>query len=575
MKKMKKILAMALAMAMVLGMSVTTFAADKVPDENDAKAVTISHVEEGATYRAYQIIDAAYGLDGKNFTHYVWAPGTDQAGKKVVFSETGESAVVEGLTDDLITQLAADPTGLTEKADYTPDTPLEVGTWMILVTPPAADTTKIYNPMIASVFYSVNGSGNMNDVESGTIDADRDWELVETGAFAKSSTITLDKELDNRDTDTEVSVGDTVSFTITTNIPSYDANYYEDPTFVIKDEIVNGLAYVKADPGDTTPTAPVVTVGGETVTAGDDTYKVTWTPTQAGKPSFQITFAPAYLTGLASAEVNERAVTVKYSATVTDDAVKQVGENKASLDYSRTPTETDTKEDKEYVFTFALHGELFKVDDADAKLPDAVFTLYEEDTDGDDEIVWAENDTKQVSAVGDPYTTTADGEIRFKGLDGDKTYYLKETAAPTGYTINDTVYKIEFVFDKPDDYKGEEITYTVKVTSNETPNPANESYTVKYGNKVDDEYGNGIATGNAINIQNTKLSSLPSTGGIGTTIFTIGGCAVMIIAAGLYFANRRKTAKERMGQYLQKTELLRNRVCSAEAPGRDGPSRCL
>ena len=57
------------------------------------------------------------------------------------------------------------------------------------------------------------------------------------------------------------------------------------------------------------PTAPVVTVGGKTVTAGDNTYKVTWTP-QDGKPSFQITFAPAYLTGLASAEVNERAVTV-------------------------------------------------------------------------------------------------------------------------------------------------------------------------------------------------------------------------------------------------------------------------
>lgn len=286
-----------------------------------------------------------------------------------------------------------------------------------------------------------------------------------------------------------------------------------------------------------------MTVGGETVTAGDDTYKVTWTPTQAGKPSFQITFAPAYLTGLAGAEAAERAVTVKYSATVTDDAVKQVGENKASLDYSRTPTDTDSKEDKEYVFTFALHGELFKVDDADAKLPDAVFTLYVANEAGSENIKWTADESVTVSAVGDPYTTLNDGEIKFKGLDGDKTYYLKETAAPTGYTINDTVYKIEFVFDKPDDYKGEEITYTVKVTSNETPNPANESYTVKYGNKVDDEYGNGIATGNAINIQNTRLSSLPSTGGIGTTIFTIGGCAIMIIAAGLYFASRRKTAK--------------------------------
>ena len=44
-------------------------------------------------------------------------------------------------------------------------------------------------------------------------------------------------------------------------------------------------------------------------------------------------------------------------------------------------------------------------------------------------------------------------------------------------------------------------------------------------------------------IKNTKLASLPSTGGIGTTIFTVGGCAIMIIAAGLYFATRRKSAK--------------------------------
>ena len=44
-------------------------------------------------------------------------------------------------------------------------------------------------------------------------------------------------------------------------------------------------------------------------------------------------------------------------------------------------------------------------------------------------------------------------------------------------------------------------------------------------------------------IKNTKLSSLPSTGGIGTTIFTIGGCLIMIVAAGLFFATRKKSAK--------------------------------
>ena len=44
-------------------------------------------------------------------------------------------------------------------------------------------------------------------------------------------------------------------------------------------------------------------------------------------------------------------------------------------------------------------------------------------------------------------------------------------------------------------------------------------------------------------LANTKLSSLPSTGGIGTTIFTIGGCVIMIAAAGLFFASRRKESK--------------------------------
>ena len=44
-------------------------------------------------------------------------------------------------------------------------------------------------------------------------------------------------------------------------------------------------------------------------------------------------------------------------------------------------------------------------------------------------------------------------------------------------------------------------------------------------------------------LKDTKLSALPSTGGIGTTIFTIGGCVVMIAAAGLFFATRKKSAK--------------------------------
>jgi LPXTG-motif cell wall-anchored protein len=42
----------------------------------------------------------------------------------------------------------------------------------------------------------------------------------------------------------------------------------------------------------------------------------------------------------------------------------------------------------------------------------------------------------------------------------------------------------------------------------------------------------------------TTLSALPATGGIGTTIFTVLGCLIMIAAAGMYFASRRKSTKE-------------------------------
>ena len=46
-----------------------------------------------------------------------------------------------------------------------------------------------------------------------------------------------------------------------------------------------------------------------------------------------------------------------------------------------------------------------------------------------------------------------------------------------------------------------------------------------------------------VDVIDTKLSALPSTGGIGTTIFTIAGVAIMVLAAGLFFVSRRKNAR--------------------------------
>lgn len=92
------------------------------------------------------------------------------------------------------------------------------------------------------------------------------------------------------------------------------------------------------------------------------------------------------------------------------------------------------------------------------------------------------------------------GTVKVEGLD-EGTYHFTETKAPKGYSIN---------------AEGAEATIEASTETN-------------------------VSVGTSIN--DTKLSALPSTGGIGTTIFTIGGCAIMIVAAGLFFATRRKTQK--------------------------------
>ena len=539
MKSMKKWFALLLAMAMVLGMSVVASAAPALPKDTDSKTVDITNVEEGATYTAYQIIDATYAPNDGGFTGYVWAKGTTNAGQKVTFTGEGDEAVVQGLTSAMITALAKNPAGL-ENVTFTPnETELTAGTWMILVTPPENNPTKVYNPMVVSVYYTVEGSGTSNELTAGSVDANKNWTLETTDAFAKSSEIKLTKDLEKPETDTKVKVGDEVPFTITSTMPSYDKTYYENPVFTISDTIVNGLKYI----GE-----PVVKVGGTTLTK-DVEYELTYDE----NASFTVAFTVDYIHGLAGKDTTARAVEITYAAEVTDAAVVKVGENEAKLEFSTEPGETDNKTDKEYVFSFAIHGIFDKVDEKDEALPDAVFSLYLADAAGTETIVWDPNDeTANVKAnkVGE-YTTGEDGEIKFKGLDGDtdKVYYLKETAAPDKYSINDTVYRITFEFDKPENYAGEDITYKVHVTDNVTNET--KDYTVTYGETgtvIDvatgalDDYGNEAAE-EAVKIQNTRLSALPSTGGIGTTIFTVAGCLIMVVAAGLFFASRRKSAK--------------------------------
>ena len=100
------------------------------------------------------------------------------------------------------------------------------------------------------------------------------------------------------------------------------------------------------------------------------------------------------------------------------------------------------------------------------------------------------------------YVTAVNGTVTVEGLD-EGTYHIEEKVAPDGYSINEKI---------------EDVTLSVE----------GEAAAVLEGTRE---------------VLDTKLSSLPSTGGIGTTIFTIAGCLIMVAAAGLFFASRRKSAK--------------------------------
>jgi LPXTG-motif cell wall-anchored protein len=144
------------------------------------------------------------------------------------------------------------------------------------------------------------------------------------------------------------------------------------------------------------------------------------------------------------------------------------------------------------------------------------------------------NTTKKV------YTAVSDenGALAFTGLDAGS-YTLVETIAPEGYSVNNKEIPVVITAD----YNADGTLNWYKITID---GKASSTYTATYeGPKTEKTITTIVpATGNEVTeIKNTKLTNLPSTGGIGTTIFTIGGCLIMIVAAGLFFASRKKSAK--------------------------------
>lgn len=337
-------------------------------------------------------------------------------------------------------------------------------------------------PIGAYVIRAFDTKGTYSLMVANTYDEDGRYMASEAASVtAKMEKYNVKKEADDK----FVHRGQTVNFTITTQMaPKSNEDGDKLRSFTVKDTS-KGL---KAD----SFVLGEVTINGEKKTV--DVSKAVATPNANGTVTYIVD-----LSDFIATTESGSTIVVKYSAVVEDDHTYN---NSAT-------TEADTVEYEPSTVTgFEGNVTLKKVDKEKNLLEGAEFQLSKVETvDGTAKttlvsVVKVSDGVYKVALDGEPNATTTliatNGTLQVTGLDeGD--YKFNETKAPKGYSLN------------PEDK-------AFTITADETKE----------------------VTADAGELINTKLSALPATGGIGTTIFTIVGCGIMIAAAGLFFASRRK-----------------------------------
>lgn len=366
----------------------------------------------------------------------------------------------------------------------------------------------------------------------------------------KTSVPTLDKKVKENsskfDTDggygagyndvADYNIGDTVPFHLIGSVP--DMSQYT--TYVYKFTDVLGKGF--DDPVDVKVylSSDKVVDNKDTNVTGDFTISQA-TANEDGTKTFTVSTNDLKAVNKRNIAKNQYII-VDYTAKLNASA--EIGipgnVNTAKLTYSNNPDQSgkgenqptgDTPEDKVIVFTYKLDTTKVDSDNAETKLQGAEFKLR--NANNQYAVVDANNKVTSWSATeeeGSTLTSGTNGLFSVTGLD-DGTYYLKETKAPAGYNLpaSDFEVKITATTANGQNWAGDATTAltAIDVTVDGTTGTGNVQ--------------NGTA---AIDIKNTKGSTLPSTGGMGTTVLYVAGAAIVLVAAlGIAFAVRRRNAR--------------------------------
>ncbi len=505
MKYMKKFMALIATLTLALAMAVPAFA------EAATTTYTITIKNGTGTYEAYQIFKG--DLYNDTLSNIEWGDNVTPDGQTALGDAAVKAKTLKGEAEA--------KTFASEVAQY-------------LTNPPAGTGTDSITGLAAGYYLIKNAT-----VGEGEVFTDYILQVVkDVEVNPKSGKPTLDKQIRHNDNGEwgvvgDNQIGDTVEFRTITTVPIVSG--YTEYTYVIHDEMSAGLTSNVHSNDDVT-----IKVNDEDAKKLDKIY---YTVTVDPKNANKFTVTVDVLKAIEDGKMAEGSTLYTYYTGILNEnaAVYDVGKqnNKAYLEYSNNPHGTTTnKTPEKVVYDWTFKMEVNKVDGADnTKLTGAKFVLSKNEncplgTIGDDgtpsittdliKLIDNKNGSYTVAPDGytgpDPvvYVMTA-GNITINGLDDD-TYYLYETKAPAGYNrLTDAVkFKITAGYDETD-------KNCTSVTT-----------------KVNEE---DSKAGLSITVKNNKGASLPSTGGIGTTLFYVIGGGLMAVAAVLLVTKKRMNSK--------------------------------
>ncbi len=509
MSKMKKLVGLLLAMIMVLAMSLSVFADDT------KHTITINGtINEGDTFNAYQIFsgDESNGV----LSNISWGSGVNDEEllkdlnkiEKYSAAKTAEDVanILKDATDTEVkefAEIAEKHVATVAGTGHDSIANLEDGYYLVKSASTAAESaetrfilTVVKNAEVTVKSGVPTSEKKVKDVNDSKVDSQTDWQ-------------------DSADYD----IGDEIPYQLKATLPEKNIDQFKVYKVSFVDTISKGLTYKTG--------SAVVKVNGTQVATSEPTtiadYKGEKEEYTGGKvlrwDLGDVKIDP-YKAG------NNAIITIEYTAVLNENAnIGAAGNpNEMHIEYTREPnneqggTPGETPDDKVTVFTFKTV--VNKVDQDGNPLAGAAFKLQKKNASG----VYV--DYTQKNAEGEDVVVTATIEeagtkFTFTGLD-DGDYKLVETTTPAGYN---SIEDIEFTVTAEHD------------TDSDDPNLTSLTGTAAKTITFTSEDGT-LST----KVENRSGSTLPSTGGMGTTMFYLIG-ALCVAVAGVLLISRKRVSR--------------------------------